>query len=61
MRWTNKLWGRYELSQLKFITPDFWFARELTPGALDDIGQSSSTIKGVFADPIMWSHPDEQI
>ncbi len=42
-------------------SPDFWFARELTTDALDGIGQSSSTIKGVFADPIMWSHPDAQI
>ncbi len=28
---------------------------------LDGIDQSSSTIKGVFAGPIMWSHPDDQI
>lgn len=42
-------------------SPDFWFARELTPGALDGVGKSSSSIKGVFANPIMWSNPDDQI
>lgn len=36
-----------------------WFARELTPGALDNVGESTSSIAGPFADPIMWSDPNE--
>jgi len=42
-------------------TPEFWFAREITPGALNGIGKSSSSIKGVFANPLMWSNPEDQI
>jgi putative acetyltransferase len=38
-----------------------WFARELTLGALDGIGESASTLTGPFAEPIMWSHPSEQV
>lgn len=38
-----------------------WFARELTPGALDGVGQSTSTITGPFANPLYWAHPDEQV
>ncbi|EKM13815.1 MULTISPECIES: GNAT family N-acetyltransferase [Vibrio] len=40
---------------------DCWFARELTPGALTGVGESTSSIKGPFSDPLMWSHPDEQV
>ena len=37
-----------------------WFARELTPGALDGVGESSSSITGPYAEPHMWAHPSEQ-
>ena len=40
---------------------DCWFARELTPGALDSVGESTSSLTGPFADPVMWSHPSEQV
>lgn len=33
---------------------DCWFARELTPGALDGIGKSTSSMTGPYADPIKW-------
>ncbi len=41
-----------------------WFARALTSDALDtlaDIGESSSTIKGPLAQPLMWQHPNDQV
>jgi len=38
-----------------------WFARELTEGALDGIGESTSSIKGPYAEPLMWGHPSEQV
>ncbi|MBU2972504.1 GNAT family N-acetyltransferase [Pseudoalteromonas sp. C2R02] len=37
-----------------------WFARELTKGALDGVGESSSSITGPYASPFIWSHPSEQ-
>lgn len=40
---------------------DCWFARELTPGALERLGESTSSITGPFADPIMWKEPSEQV
>ncbi|KLV04765.1 acetyltransferase [Photobacterium aquae] len=38
-----------------------WFARELTPGTLSELGESTSSISGPFADPLMWKEPSEQI
>ncbi|GEM79440.1 GNAT family N-acetyltransferase [Vibrio superstes] len=38
-----------------------WFARELTPGALANVGSSRSTVKGPYAEPNMWGHPSEQV
>ncbi len=41
-----------------------WFARALTADALetlDEIGESTSTIKGPYAQPLMWQHPNEQV
>jgi len=38
-----------------------WFARALTPGALDNIGESTSSITGPYASSLMWSHPSEQV
>ena len=38
-----------------------WFARELTSGALKDVGESTSSLSGPFADPIMWKEPSEQV
>ena len=40
---------------------DCWFARALTPGALDGLGESTSSITGPFADPIMWANPSELV
>ncbi|WP_419536546.1 GNAT family N-acetyltransferase [Endozoicomonas sp.] len=40
---------------------DCWFARELTSGVLDGVGESTSSISGPFAEPRMWSHPNEQV
>lgn len=37
-----------------------WFARELTPGCLDGIGASTSSITGPYAKPHVWDHPSEQ-
>ena len=41
--------------------PECWFARELTPGALDNVGESTSSLTGPYADPFMWGHPSEQV
>lgn len=38
-----------------------WFARALTAGALDNIGPSTSSITGPYAEPLMWGHPSEQV
>lgn len=38
-----------------------WFARALTPGALDGIGESTSSISGPYAEPRMWAHPNDQV
>jgi putative acetyltransferase len=38
-----------------------WFARELTPGALDGVGPSTSSVTGPYAAPLMWGHPSEQV
>lgn len=38
-----------------------WFAKALTTGALDNVGESTSTITGPYADPLIWSHPSEQV
>ncbi|WP_421862554.1 GNAT family N-acetyltransferase [Motiliproteus sp.] len=38
-----------------------WFARELTKGALDGVGESSSSISGPYSAPLMWGHPSEQV
>lgn len=38
-----------------------WFARELTPGALNEAGKSFSSITGPFASPVMWMDPSEQV
>jgi len=38
-----------------------WFARELTPDALTDVGESTSSMIGPYATPTMWSHPSEQV
>lgn len=38
-----------------------WFARELTSGALDGVDESTSSLTGPFADPIMWKEPSEQV
>ncbi|MCG9623803.1 GNAT family N-acetyltransferase [Vibrio mediterranei] len=38
-----------------------WFARELTPNALQGIGESTSSITGPYAEPRMWGHPSEQV
>jgi putative acetyltransferase len=40
---------------------DCWFARELTQGALDSIDESTSSMTGPFAEPIMWSDPSELV
>ncbi len=40
---------------------DCWFARELTKGVLAKVGETSSTITGPFANPIMWKEPSLQI
>uniref|UniRef100_A0A7S0AMK8 N-acetyltransferase domain-containing protein n=1 Tax=Pyrodinium bahamense TaxID=73915 RepID=A0A7S0AMK8_9DINO len=41
--------------------PEVWFARAVTPGALDGVPESTSTILGPYANPIMWAHPSEQV
>lgn len=38
-----------------------WFAKELTPHALKGVGESSSSITGPYAEPLMWGHPSEQV
>jgi putative acetyltransferase len=38
-----------------------WFARELTPGSLDGVEESTSSMTGPYATPIMWAHPSEQV
>jgi putative acetyltransferase len=38
-----------------------WFARELTPDVLSEIGESSSIMSGPFASPKMWKEPSEQV
>nr|WP_086938509.1 GNAT family N-acetyltransferase [Thaumasiovibrio occultus] len=38
-----------------------WFARELTPGVLQEAGKSTSSIRGVFANPKMWAEPSDDI
>ncbi len=40
---------------------DCWFTRELTKGILAEVGETSSTITGPFASPIMWKEPSEQV
>lgn len=40
---------------------DYWFARELTPGALGGMEDSTSSLSGPFANPLMWKHPSEQV
>ena len=37
-----------------------WFALALTKGALDDVGESTSTIIGPYAEPHIWCHPNDQ-
>ncbi|MFA0086717.1 GNAT family N-acetyltransferase [Vibrio sp. 10N.261.51.F12] len=50
------------LPPVKTLAPlDCWFARELTPGALDGIGESKSKLSGPYAEPRMWGHPSEQV
>lgn len=47
---------------VKTMAPlECWFARELTPGALDNVGESTSSITGPYAAPLMWGHPSEQV
>ena len=38
-----------------------WFARELTAGALDGVGESTSTITGPYSTPLIWAHPNDQV
>lgn len=40
---------------------DCWFARELTPGALDGVGESTSSITGPFAGRVMWANPSDLV
>ncbi|MBE1275319.1 GNAT family N-acetyltransferase [Enterovibrio baiacu] len=50
------------LPPVKTLAPlECWFARALTPGALDGVGQSTSSISGAYANPLMWGHPSEQV
>ena len=37
-----------------------WFALALTPGALDGVGESTSSMTGPYAEPHIWAHPSEQ-
>ncbi|GEA52212.1 acetyltransferase [Vibrio inusitatus NBRC 102082] len=38
-----------------------WFALALTEGALDDVGQSTSSMTGPYTEPLIWRHPSEQV
>lgn len=38
-----------------------WFALALTEGALDGVGESTSSITGPYSEPQIWSHPSEQV
>ncbi|MDA0149004.1 GNAT family N-acetyltransferase [Vibrio sp. LaRot3] len=38
-----------------------WFARELTEGAMSEVGHSTSSITGPYSTPLMWGHPSEQV
>ena len=50
------------LPPVRTLAPlECWFARELTPGALDGVGESTSSITGPYANPLMWGHPSEQV
>lgn len=50
------------LPPVKTLAPlECWFAKELTPGALDGVGHSTSSIEGPYAQPLMWGHPNEQV
>ncbi|MEZ8143260.1 GNAT family N-acetyltransferase [Enterovibrio norvegicus FF-33] len=37
-----------------------WFALELTNGALDGVGESTSSMTGPYTAPHIWAHPSEQ-
>jgi putative acetyltransferase len=37
-----------------------WFARELTPGSLDGVGKSTSSMTGPYSTPQIWAHPNDQ-
>lgn len=50
------------LPPVKTLAPlECWFAKELTAGALDGVGESTSSIAGAYASPLMWGHPSEQV
>ncbi|MUJ20731.1 GNAT family N-acetyltransferase [Aliivibrio fischeri] len=50
------------LPPVKTLAPlECWFARELTSGALDGVGKSTSSVQGPYASPLMWGHPNEQV
>ena len=38
-----------------------WFARELRKGAMDGVGESTSSISGPDSNPLMWAHPNDQV
>ncbi|GGI88126.1 acetyltransferase [Shewanella hanedai] len=47
---------------VKTLAPlENWFARELTQGALNGVGTSTSNITGPYAEPLIWKHPSEQV
>ncbi|EDK25814.1 hypothetical protein VSWAT3_27190 [Vibrionales bacterium SWAT-3] len=50
------------LPPVKTLAPlECWFAKALTPGALDNVGESTSSITGPYASELMWGHPSEQV
>lgn len=50
------------LPPVKTLAPlECWFAKALTPGALDGVGESTSSVTGPYASELMWGHPSEQV
>ncbi|MEZ8720053.1 GNAT family N-acetyltransferase [Vibrio pomeroyi] len=50
------------LPPVRTLAPlECWFAKALTPGALDGVGESTSSVTGPYASELMWSHPNEQV
>ncbi|XGB68072.1 hypothetical protein L0992_05135 [Vibrio pomeroyi] len=50
------------LPPVRTLAPlECWFAKALTPGALDGVGESTSSVTGPYASELMWGHPSEQV